>query len=54
MLLLALGSVLGAVVFRGAARLFSRLGIRHWRVVLALGTLLSIGAIGLLGWLPLE
>lgn len=51
MLLLAFGSVLGAVLFRSAARLFERLGVRNWRVALPLGMLLSLAVLGLLGWL---
>lgn len=51
MLLLAFGSVLGAVVFRSAARLFQKVGVSNWKASLALGTLLSLGVLGVAGWL---
>jgi predicted PurR-regulated permease PerM len=37
LLLLAFGSVLGAVMFRSAARGLQSLGVRNWRAALALG-----------------
>lgn len=51
LLLLAFGSVIGAVVFRSAARLFQRIGVRSWKVALPLGILLSLGLLGLVGYL---
>lgn len=51
LLLLAFGSVLGAVMFRSAARLFRRIGIRHEQVSLGLGMVLSLGLFGVIGWL---
>lgn len=51
MLLLAFGSVLGAVMFRSAARMFQRLGLRNWRAALVLGTLLVLALFGLIAYL---
>lgn len=51
LLLLAFGSVLGAVMFRAAAGLFRRLGVPSERISLGLGILLSLGLFGLIGWL---
>ncbi|MGZ5870428.1 MAG: AI-2E family transporter [Croceibacterium sp.] len=51
MLLLAFGSVLGAVMFRSAARMFQRFGLRNQKAALILGTLLVLGLFGLIGYL---
>ncbi|HSQ96647.1 MAG TPA: AI-2E family transporter [Croceibacterium sp.] len=51
MLLLAFGSVLGAVMFRSAARMFQGLGFRNWRAALVLGTLLVLALFGLIAYL---
>ena len=51
LLLLAFGSMLGAVIFRSAARLMQRLGVRNWSVALGLGTLLVLTAFGAIGYL---
>lgn len=51
LLLLAFGSLLGAVMFRSAARLIQRLGVRNWSVALGLGTLLVLAAFGAIGYL---
>ncbi len=46
LLLLAFGSLLGAVMFRSAARMIQQLGIRNWRIALGLGTLLVLTVFG--------
>ncbi|MGJ0238373.1 AI-2E family transporter [Novosphingobium fluoreni] len=46
LLLLAFGSLLGAVMFRSAARMIQRLGVRNWRIALGLGTLLVLTVFG--------
>lgn len=51
LLFLAFGSVLGAVMFRSAARMFQRLGLRNWTVALGLGTLLVLALFGAIGYL---
>jgi predicted PurR-regulated permease PerM len=51
LLLLAFGSVLGAVMFRSAARGLQGLGLRNWHAALALGTLLVLGLFGAIGYL---
>ncbi len=51
LLLLAFGSVIGAVMFRSAARLFQKIGIASWRIALPLGVIFSLGLFGLVGWL---
>lgn len=51
LLMLAFGSVLGAVMFRSAARMFQHLGIRHEKISLALGTLLVLALFGVIGYL---
>jgi predicted PurR-regulated permease PerM len=51
MLLLAFGSVLGAVMFRSAGRMIQRLGLRNWRAALVLGTLLVLALFGLIAYL---
>ncbi len=51
LLLLAFGSVIGAVMFRSAARLFERIGVSNRSASLTLGVLLSLGLFGLVGWL---
>ncbi|VWX51931.1 AI-2E family transporter [Novosphingobium sp. 9U] len=51
LLLLAFGSLLGAVMFRSAARLMQRIGVRNWSVALGLGTLLVLAAFGAIGYL---
>jgi predicted PurR-regulated permease PerM len=50
-LLLAFGSVLGAVVFRSTARLIQRLGVRNHKAALALGTLIVLALIGVIAYL---
>jgi predicted PurR-regulated permease PerM len=51
LLLLAFGSVLGAVMFRSAARLIQRLGLRNHKAALALGTLLVLALFALIAYL---
>lgn len=51
LLLLAFGSVLGAVILRSAAQLFHRLGVRGDHLALAMGTALVLALFGLIGWL---
>lgn len=51
MLMLAFGSVLGAVMFRSAARMLQRLGLRNHKVALVLGTLLVLALFGLIAYL---
>ncbi|MBB4856953.1 putative PurR-regulated permease PerM [Novosphingobium chloroacetimidivorans] len=51
LLLLAFGSLLGAVMFRSAARLMQRIGVRNWSVAMGLGTLLVLAAFGAIGYL---
>lgn len=51
LLILAFGSVIGAVVFRTAARLLQKAGIKRWRIALPLGIVLVLGLFGLMGWL---
>ncbi|WP_052223392.1 AI-2E family transporter [Novosphingobium malaysiense] len=51
LLLLAFGSVLGAVAFRSTGRLLQRAGIGSWRVALALGILLVLALFGAIGYL---
>ena len=51
LLLLAFGSVLGAVMFRSAADLLRKLGIRSSALSLGLGMLLVLAVIGLIFWL---
>ena len=53
LLLLAFGSVLGAVIFRSAARLLQRIGIRSEGLSLGLGMALVLALLGLIGWLLL-
>jgi len=51
LLLLAFGSVLGAVMFRSAARSLQKLGLRNWSIALGLGTLLVLALFGAIGYL---
>ena len=51
LLLLAFGSVLGAVMFRSAARLIQRAGLRNWNIALGLGTLVVLALFGAIGYL---
>lgn len=51
LLLLVFGSVLGAVMFRSAADLFVRAGIRNRRIALAGGIGLSLALFAVIGWL---
>jgi predicted PurR-regulated permease PerM len=51
MLLLAFGSVLGAVMFRSAGRMFQRMGLRNWNAALVLGTSLVLALFGLIAYL---
>jgi predicted PurR-regulated permease PerM len=51
MLLLAFGSVLGAVMFRSAARMIQRLGLRSHKIALALGTLLVLALFAVIAYL---
>lgn len=51
LLLLAFGSLLGAVMFRSAARLMQKIGVRNWSAALVLGILLVLAAFGAIGYL---
>jgi predicted PurR-regulated permease PerM len=51
MLLLAFGSVIGAVMFRSAARLVQRAGLRNHRAALILGTLIVLAFFALIAYL---
>ena len=51
MLLLAFGSVIGAVMFRSAARLVQRAGLRNHRAALVLGTLIVLAFFALIAYL---
>ena len=51
LLLLAFGSVLGAVMFRSAARLVQRLGLKNWKAALAIGTTFVLALFGAIGYL---
>jgi len=51
LLLLGFGSVLGAVMFRSAARLLQGWGVRNWSIALGLGTLLVLAMFGAIGYL---
>jgi predicted PurR-regulated permease PerM len=51
LLLLVFGSVLAAVMFRSAARLLRRAGLRNAHISLGLGILLVLACFGLVGWL---
>jgi predicted PurR-regulated permease PerM len=51
MLLLAFGSVIGAVMFRSAARLIQRAGLSNHRAALILGTLIVLAFFGLIAYL---
>ena len=51
LLLLAFGSVLGAVMFRSAARLIQRAGLRNWKAALILGTLVVLALFGVIAYL---
>jgi predicted PurR-regulated permease PerM len=51
LLMLAFGSVLGAVVFRSTARTLQRMGLRNWTISLVLGTLLVLMFFGAIGYL---
>lgn len=51
LLLLAFGSVIGAVMFRSAAKLFQLIGVPNKSAALILGVLLSLGLFGVVGWL---
>lgn len=51
LLLLAFGSVIGAVMFLSAARLLKRLGVRHDKLALGLGIALVLGVFGGMVWL---
>ena len=51
LLLLAFGSILGAIMFRSTARLFTRIGVRNERIALVLGMLVVLSLIGLIFWM---
>jgi len=51
LLLLVFGSVLAAVMFRSAALLLQRVGLRNAHASLGLGILLVLACFGLVGWL---
>ena len=51
LLMLAFGSVLGAIMFRSAARLIQRAGLRNWHVALALGTGVVLALFGAIFYL---
>ncbi len=51
LLMLAFGSVLGAVAFRATAGLYRRLGVRHKGLSLGLGIATCLGVLGVLGYL---
>ncbi len=51
LLILAFGSVVGAVIFLSAAELFEKLGIRNDKVRLVLGTVLALALFGVIAWL---
>ncbi|AKM09184.1 hypothetical protein AB433_03095 [Croceicoccus naphthovorans] len=51
LLLLAFGSVLGAVVFRSAGDLFQRIGLKNKDLSLGLGILLCLCVLGVMGYL---
>lgn len=51
LLLLAFGSVLGAVMFRSAARQLQNWGLRNWSVALALGTAFVLALFGAIAYL---
>lgn len=51
LLLLAFGSILGAVIFRSAGRMFRRLGVRSEKVSLGLGIAFTLSLFGVLGYL---
>lgn len=51
LLLLAFGSILGAVVFQSAGRMFERLGVRNGDVALGLGILFCLAVLGVMGYL---
>lgn len=51
LLMLAFGSVIGAVVFRSTADKLQRLGLRNERASLLLGIALVLAAFGFTGWL---
>jgi predicted PurR-regulated permease PerM len=51
MLLLAFGSVIGAVMFRSAGRTLERLGLRNHKVALGLGTLVVLALFGVIAYL---
>jgi predicted PurR-regulated permease PerM len=51
LLMLGFGSVLGAVMFRSAARMMERIGVRNWRVALGLGTLFVLTIFGAIVYL---
>ena len=51
LLLLAFGSVLGAIMFRSAGRQFEKIGVRNAKVALGLGMLVVMAIIGLMFWM---
>ncbi|WP_338466609.1 AI-2E family transporter [Novosphingobium sp. ZN18A2] len=51
LLMLAFGSVLLAVVFGSAGRLFQRLGVKNHRIALGLGVTLVLAVLGAIGFL---
>ncbi len=51
LLMLAFGSVLGAVMFRSAARMFESIGVRNRKVALGFGTLLVLALFATIAWL---
>jgi predicted PurR-regulated permease PerM len=51
LLMLGFGSVLGAVMFRSAARLMERIGVRNRRIALGLGTLFVLTIFGAIVYL---
>jgi Predicted permease len=51
LLLLAFGSVLGAVMFRSAGRIIQRAGVSNWRLALGVGTVLVLALFVGIGYL---
>jgi len=51
MLLLAFGSVIGAIMFRSAGRAIERLGLRNHKIALGLGTLVVLALFGVIAYL---
>lgn len=51
LLLLAFGSVLGAVTFRSAGHVIQNWGLTNWRIALSLGTFFVLALFGAIGYL---